>query len=42
MDEDAKKHGLATSIAPLIDELQSSGMRISSKVRRRILELADE
>ncbi len=39
---EAKKLGLATEIAPLVDKLESSGMWISGDIRRRILMLAGE
>jgi hypothetical protein len=39
---EAKAHGLTPTIAPLLDQLQAKGMWISSEIRTRILQLANE
>jgi predicted nucleic acid-binding protein len=39
---EAKSRGLVDRIAPFVDHLERSGMRISSSIRQRVLALADE
>jgi len=39
---EGKKLGLASELAPLVDNLESAGMWISADIRRRILTLAGE
>lgn len=39
---EGKSRGLLERIAPLVDQLEQAGMRISSSVRLRVLALADE
>jgi uncharacterized protein len=39
---DAKEAGLVSAIAPLLDQLQALGFRLSSHTRQLILELAGE
>lgn len=39
---EAKSRGLVASIAPMVDRLEGSGMRISSSIRQRVLILAGE
>jgi predicted nucleic acid-binding protein len=39
---EGKSHGLVTAIAPLIDRLSQTGMRISPAIRQRVLALAGE
>ena len=38
----SKQHGLVDSIAPLIEQLRSSGIRLSDALVATVLELADE
>lgn len=39
---DAKQAGLVSTVAPLLDQLQALGFRLSSSTRDDILDLADE
>jgi predicted nucleic acid-binding protein len=39
---DAKQAGLVSSIAPLLDQLQALGFRLSAETRKLILDLANE
>ena len=39
---DAKRHGLVTAVAPLLDELQRNGFHVSLQLRDAILEAAAE
>jgi hypothetical protein len=39
---DAKRAGLVSAVAPLINELQALGFRLSDKTRNSVLLLADE
>ncbi len=39
---EAKRHGLITEVAPVLDRLQTSGMWLSADVRARLLALAGE
>ena len=39
---EAKSYGMIRTIAPLVDQLQASGMWISDEIRQRVLNLANE